>query len=193
MVHPEIRQEIPDSQVGQAIVAAHDEQNRRGDEKTKVREQDQIFILLLEQWAAWQEVVDTAISVLLANALTFGLLSMVIMTSHIGEQIGWPAAELLGDHYANGVNRRLLQQFVHLVDREASGLSMFLPSSRCEDHVSLHVASRLVMLAVANLPAEIGNEKSGMQNPSYGVVQDFAGRERLVTALMSQHPQAGGE
>lgn len=55
------------------------------------------------------------------------------------------------------------------------------------------MASGFVVLAMGDLPGKVGDQKSRVADPAHGVVQDLAGRERLVSALVSQDPQSGAK
>lgn len=82
---------------------------------------------------------------------------------------------------------------MHLVQQHAALSGVLLTSAGHEDHVALHVARGLVVLAVADLPAEVRDEQSGVQEPADGVIERLAGREGLMAALVCNHPQTGAE
>lgn len=70
---------------------------------------------------------------------------------------------------------------------------MLITSAWQEDHVALHVASGLVVLAVADFPGEVWDKESRVAKPTNGVVQGLALRERLVSTLVGKHPQTGSK
>ena len=55
------------------------------------------------------------------------------------------------------------------------------------------MTSGFVMLAMGDLPGEIWDKQSRVAYPAHGVVEDFAWRERLMAALMSQDPQTSAK
>lgn len=93
MVDPEVRSEIPNSQVGPAEFATKQVQSTHSDGDTKVAEQDELLVLALVQRTGRVEVVDTVEqAVLLALALAFDLLLVVVVASNIGNQISRPTS-----------------------------------------------------------------------------------------------------
>lgn len=82
---------------------------------------------------------------------------------------------------------------MHLMDEVAHPSGVLIPSSWSEHHVSLEVAGGLVMLAMADLPAKVRDQESGVADPADGVVERLAGREGLMPTLMSQYPQSCAE
>ena len=143
-----------------------------------------MLVLLLIQRAAWQEMVDATIAVLLANAFAFGLLGVVVVAGQVLNQIQRPAGKLLSQERGSGVYWRLLHQLMHLMHEIAHLGGMLLTSARYEDHVTLQVTGGLVVLAMADLPAEVWHKQSRVTEPTYGVVQRLAWREGLVTTLV---------
>lgn len=85
VVHPEVWEDVPHSQVPQTEVAADQEQERASDGQTKIREQDELLVLALVKRRAWQEVVDAAIAVLPARAFALSLPLMVVVASHVSD------------------------------------------------------------------------------------------------------------
>ena len=49
------------------------------------------------------------------------------------------------------------------------------------------------MLAVGDLPGEVGNEQERVADPANGVIQNLGGGEGLVAALVGQHPHSGAD
>lgn len=189
MVDPEVWNDVPNQKVLEAVGAADKSEDRDSDGKAEIREKNQIFVLLLVQRAAWQEVVDAAVAILLADTLALWLLLVVVVASHVSEKVHWPANELLADEHGGGVDWRLLEQLVHLVQNVAHAGGVLLASTGNEDHVTLHVASGLVVLAVADFPAEVWHQKGGMAEPTNSVVEHLARREGLVATFVGQHPE----
>lgn len=194
MVHPEIRQDVPDQEVGPAEVLADLVKGSSNDEQTEVTQENEVRVLGIVQWAARIEMVDaTEESIFVPLAATVALTLVLVVTSDVGQQVHGPAAKLLVEEVESGGQRRLLGQFVQLMNHLANSGSICFTSLGYEHHVTLHMARGLVMLAMGNLPGEIGHHEQRVADPSDGVVQDFAGREGLVTAFMGQNPHTRAE
>jgi len=139
-------------------------------------------------------VVDTGEEpVLLANTLAFGLLVVVVMASDIGAEVHQPAAELLEDHVRGSGNGSLLGELGKLVDKFTNTAGVSLASLWQENHVTLHVASGLVVLAVGDLPGEIRDKQSRVKDPANSVVDCLGRRESLVATLVSEDPDTGAK
>lgn len=79
------------------------------------------------------------------------------------------------------------------MDQFTETCGLRLASSRNEDHITLHVAGGLVMLAVRDLPAEVGDEETGMEDPAGEIVDEGGIGEGTVTTLMCNDPKASAE
>ena len=190
VVDPEPGNNVPNEDSLEAIDLADESKNGESDGKTKVTEEDQLLVLALVKRAVGQEVADTAAeAVEPAGTLALGLLVVVVVAGDVEEEVHGPASNLLTDHVDGGVDGSLLHEFVHLVDGSASAGSEDLTGLGDEDHVTLHVAGGLVVLAVADLPAEVRDEKSRVAEPTNEVVQSLAVGEGLVTTLMGKNPE----
>lgn len=132
-------------------------------------------------------------AVLLALALALWLAVMVVVPGDIGHEVHGPSANLLTESVNEGSNRSLFSQLVELVNGTADASGVNGPRLGNEDHVTLHVAGSLVVLAVGNLPGEVGDKEKGVADPADGVVEDLVGREGLVAALVGQNPQTSTE
>lgn len=192
MVDPEVRDAVPHQKVQPAISGTDIVQERAGEQETNITQDNQLGILGLVQRARGVEVVDTtAPAVLLALAATLGLLLVVVVASHVGDQVQQPAEQLLADHVGGSRNRSLLNELAELVDGLADAGSVLAAGLGDKHHVTGKVTSGLVVLAVGDLPREVGDEQKGVADPANSVVQDLGGREGLVTALVGQDPNAG--
>lgn len=192
VVDPEPGNDVPNEDSLEAVELANESENGESDGKTKVTEEDQLLILALVERAIGVEVADTTTeTVVPALTLALGLLGVIVVASDVEEEVHGPAGKLLAKHVESGVDGGLLKKLVHLVDGSARAGSEDLASLRHEDHVALHVAGGLVVLAVADLPGEVGDEESRVAEPANRVVQGLAVRERLVTALVGKNPKTG--
>ncbi|KAK5635523.1 hypothetical protein RRF57_011235 [Xylaria bambusicola] len=170
--------EVPHEKVGPAKVVAQIDKDRDGDGETKVAQKDQLGILGLVQRAARVEVVDAIEqAVLLALSSTLRLALVVVVASDVGQ-------ELLTEKHDEGHDWGLFAQLRKFVGQLAETGGLLLTSLGYEDHVALHVAGSLVVLAVRNLPAK---------DPANSVVEDLGRAESLVAALVSQNPHTGAE
>ena len=88
-----------------------------------------------------------------------------------------------------GGDRGFLGQLVNLVDELPNTIAILLTGLWDEDHVTLHVASGFVVLAVGNLPGEVRDEESRVTEPAGSVVENLRGGERLVATLVSEDPE----
>lgn len=194
VVHPEVRSQVPHEKVRESIRLADPEKNRSGDQKTQVAEEDQLGILCFVQGAVGIEMVDTtAKAILLADTTSFTLDLMLVVTSDIGQQVHGPASQLLGDQGVGGVERSLFGKFIKLVKQVAFPRGPLLPGGWNEDHISFHVTSCFVVLAVRDLPREIRHQQRRVTKPAHSIVQNLALGEGLVTTFVGQHPQASTE
>lgn len=192
VVDPEPGNDVPNENSLETVDLADESKNGESDGKTKVTEEDQLLVLALVKRAVGQEVADTAAeAVESAGTLALGLLVVVVVAGDVEEEVHGPASNLLTDHVDGGVDGSLLHELVHLVDGSASAGSEDLTGLGDEDHVTLHVAGGLVVLAVADLPAEVRDEKSRVAEPTNKVVQDLAVGEGLVTTLVGKDPETG--
>lgn len=194
MVHPQVWETVPDKQVQPAEVGTDEVQGGADDEETKVTQGNQLGVLGLVQRAGGVEVVDTAEpAVLLAHTAALGLLGVVVVTSDVVEQVHRPAEELLGQKVAGSQDGSLLAQLAELVEGLAHAGGVLLTGLGDEDHVAGQVTGGLVVLAVGDLPGEVGDEQERVADPANGVVQDLGGGEGLVTTLVGQNPHAGAD
>lgn len=152
-----------------------------------------MLVLLLVQRTAGEEVVHASVPVLLANSLTLGLLGVVVVASDILEEVHWPSTKLLNEERDGGVDWSLLHQLVHFVKHSTSASGVLLTGTREENHVTLHVSRSFVVLAVGDFPGEVWHQQSRVAEPSDGVIERLAGREGLMSTLVSQDPQTSGE
>jgi len=134
-------------------------------------------------------VVDTVREAVgFAHATTLGLLFMVVVTSHVTEEVQRPAQELLAKGVDDGGNWGLLGQLMDFVYEFAEAGSVILAGLWYEDHVPLHVAGSLVVLAVGDLPREVWDQQGRVTDPTSGIIENLGRRERLVSTLVCKHP-----
>lgn len=190
MVDPEVRKEVPDQHIVPAKLVDEQAEYSGGQADTNIAEDNEPSILLFKKRAARVEVADTTtetVVLALATALTLAL--MVVVAGNIGEEVVGPANELLAKKHQKGVNGSLLCQLGQLVDKLSETASLLLASAGHKDHVALHVASGLVVFAVGHLPAKVGDEQGGVDNPTNSVVVQLGWGEGLVTALVGKDPE----
>lgn len=135
-----------------------------------------MLVALLVQGAGGVEVVDTAEqAVLLALALALDLALVVVVAGDVSHEVHGPSTELLADGVEQGVDGSLVSQLGDLVDRLADTGGVDLAGLGYEDHVALHVAGGLVVLAVGDLPGEVGNEEERVADPADSVIEHLGG------------------
>lgn len=194
VVDPEVGQEVPDEHVVPAKGVDKVAEPSGSQADTNIAENDEPGVLVFVQGAGRVEVADTAaeaIVLALATALTLAL--VVVVASDVGQEVVGPADELLADEHEQGVDGGLLGQLGQLVDKLAETRSLLLAGAGHKDHVTLHVAGGLVVLAVGHLPAKVGDEQGRVDDPADGVVVQLGRGEGLVAALVGEDPKAGAK
>ena len=194
MVHPEVRNKVPDKHVGPAIGVSKVVQHRSDSEETQVTEQDEFSILGFIQGAARVEVVDTrepAVGLALATSLR--LLLVVVVSRNVGKEIHRPSEELLKEEVGSSQDRSFLHQVAQFVSEMANSRGIGFTRLGNEHHVTGHVGSRLVVLAVGDFPGEIWDQQRRVEDETDGVVEDLGWREGLVTTLVGQNPDTRTE
>lgn len=185
MINPQIREEVPDEHVGSAERAGHPDERGDGESNANIAQDDELRVLGLVERAGGVEVVDTGgVPVLLPLAAALLLVLVVVVSRHVGEEVQPPPRQLLANQVEQSSNGGLLGQLVELVHEPGDAAGVHLARLGDEDHVLLHVAGGLVVLAVRDLPGEVGNQQRGVADPADGVVDDFRGREGLVAAFV---------
>jgi hypothetical protein len=163
-----------------------------GDGETQVTQGNQLRILSLIQRAGGVEMVDTTeVAIALALSAALGLAFVVVVAGDVGEKIHGPSEQLLKEEVGDGGDGGLLHQLIQIVDGLANARSVLVPGLGHEHHVTGEVTSGLVMLAVGDLPGEVGHQQSGMADPADSVIQNLGGGESLVATLVSQNPDTG--
>lgn len=192
VVHPQVGETVPDEEVQPAELGADQVQSSASQEETQVTESNELGVLGLVQRTGRVEVVDTTTpAVVLALAAALGLLGVVVVAGDVVHEVQGPTEELLCQKVAGSQDGSLFAQLADLVQGLADAGGVLLTGLRNEDHVAGDVAGSLVVLAVRDLPGEVGDEEEGVADPANGVVQDLGGGEGLVTALVGQDPNAG--
>lgn len=119
-------------------------------------------------------MVDTSEpTVNLALSTTFMLTLVVIVASSIGEKVHWPAQEVFTDGADNGGDWGFLSQLMKFVNEFSDAGSIILASLGYEDHITLHVSSCLVVLAVGDLPGEVWDKECRVADPTSRVVENL--------------------
>lgn len=194
MINPQIWQDVPHKEVRKSKVLSHPVEDAGGDQEPNIAECDEFCIFRLIQRTRWVEVVDAiAEAILLPFSAPFALSLVAIMPGHIRDQVGRPATKLLVDKVEGSSEGCLFGELVELMQKVAISRSIIFSCLRHEDHVSLHVARRLVMLAMRDLPGEVWHQQSRVTDEADDIVENLAGRERLVSAFVSHDPQPSAE
>ena len=194
MVDPEVGNEVPDGHVSPAKGLAEVEEGSSDDGETDVAQQDKLGVLVLIQRAARVKVVDAtsqAILLALATALTLALVEVV--AGSVGDEVHGPTNELLSDKHDEAVDGGLLSQLAELVDETTDLVGELLAGAGQENHVPLHVAGGLVVLAVGDLPAEVGDQESRVDQPAGAVADQLGGGEGAMATLVGNDPETGAK
>ena len=190
MINPQIWQDVPHEEVRKSKVLSYPIEDAGGDQEPDIAECDEFCIFRLKQRTRWVEVVDAiAEAILLPFSAPFALSLVEVMPGHIRDQVGGPATKLLVDKVEGSREGCLFGKLVELMQKVAISRSIIFSGLRHEDHISLHVARRLVMLAMRDLPREVWHQQSRVADEADGIVENLAGRERLVSAFVSHDPQ----
>lgn len=194
MVDPKVGDKVPNGHVVEAELLDEEVQSGTHQTDTKVAQDDELSITVLVKRTAGVKVVDTATeTVLLALAAALLLTLVVVVASNVGEEVVGPANELLENKHEQGESRSLLSEVSKLVGHLAETSSLLLASSGNKDHITLHVASSLVVLSVGDLPAEVGDEERGVKNPAGDIVDESRIGEGTVATLVSNNPKTSAE
>jgi hypothetical protein len=194
VVDPEIGDKVPDEHVGEAKGGAEVVESGGGENQTNVAEDNELGILGLIERAAGVEVVDAAIiAILLTLATSLTLTLVVVVASDVGEEVVGPSDELLGNEHGESKGGSILGELGKLVGHAAETRSLLLAGARDKDHVTLHVASGLMVLGVGDLPAKVGDEEGRVEEPAGNVVDEARVGKGAVAALVGNDPEAGGE
>lgn len=194
VVNPEVGNKVPDEHVGEAESLAQVDEGSGSDTDTNVAQNNELGIAVLVQGASGVEVVNTtSIAVVLALATALTLTLMVVVASDVGHEVVGPSDNLLENKHEESEDGSLLGQVSELVGELAETRSVLLASAGNKDHVTLHVASGLVVLAVGDLPAKVGNEEGRVEDPTSNVVDEARVGESTMTALVGNDPDTGSE
>ena len=190
VVHPEVGDDVPHGNIGESEALDGVCKAAKGKSKTDIAVDDVDGLLVVEDGAAGVVVVHTAestVGLALATALTLTLVEVV--SSDIGHKVVGPANKLLGEKVESCENGSLLGKLMELVSQttQASGLRITVTGE--EDHITLHVAGSLVVGAVVVFPAEVGDEKSRVNNPAGEVVDQVGVGEGAVATLVGNDPE----
>lgn len=176
VVHPEIRNSVPHQEVGPAKPAAEEVETSADERETKVAEEDEMLILSLIQGGTRVKVVDTAKdAVLLTLTLALRLAGVVVVAGDVGDEIGGPAEELLGDQVDSRGDGGLLRQLGQLVGELAEPGCVLLLCTGNEDHITGQVSGSFVVLSMGDLPREVRDQEQRVTDPADGVVEDLVG------------------
>ena len=96
MIDPEVWYSVPDSQIQPSPPTTNGNKGQKGQRKTQVAQPNQFLIFLLVKRAGRVEVIDPVPSAVVTTlSFPFSLTLVVVMTSHVGREVGWPASQLL--------------------------------------------------------------------------------------------------
>lgn len=166
-------------EVETTVVLVPSVQNEKLGKDTNVGQNNVPVLVLLENGRSWVEVVHAPTG--------WGNL----LTSDVSRDVHDPTEQLLGNQGPQGNDRRVRGNLLN--DRGTSVLDELISGLRNENHISVHVASSLVVLRVRELPGEVWNEPERVQHPTNSVVDDSGVRESRVATLVGQNPDTSTE
>lgn len=161
-VDNEIRYAIEAEHRGERALVDERREQRERDNQTDVRHDDVMSILWLEERRRWLKVIRA---------------SAVVLTGDVDEQIGRPAEQQRHRNLVEIHERRVEHRLAHLRTR-----------ARNEHLIAILVIGVLVMRAVRDAPAVVRHEQRRVQHETDRIVEPLVVRERLMTALVRQHP-----
>ena len=154
MIHPQIRTNVPDGDVGQTpnlnslVKEVHSHSN------ADIAQQNPLSITALVQRAARVEMIDTTEpSIPLSNSTTLRLALVAGVSGNVVDKVQRPSQKLLTDKVHQGCNRSLLGQ-LNDVMANATGVAARVLLTRLgnKNHVTLKMSGCLMVLSVGNLP-----------------------------------------
>lgn len=156
VVDPQIRKEIPHSQVRPAKVLPNQDENSGYNSKAQIARKNQLAVLGLIQGTRRIKVVDVPTpAVLLALTATFFLTGMAIVTSDVDGEVHDPSGELLTDEGTSSNDGSLLGELSQLMISPSNLRRVLFAGLGNENHVTIEVSGRLVVLAMRDLPREV--------------------------------------
>ena len=156
MVDPQIRKEIPHSQVRPAKVLPDQDENSGYNSKAQIARKNQLAVLGLIQGARRIKMVDVPTpAVPLALTATFFLTGMAVVTSDVDGEVHDPSGELLTDEGTSSNDGSLLGKLGQLVISPSNLRRVLFAGLGNENHVTVEVSGRLVVLAMRDLPREV--------------------------------------
>lgn len=115
---------------------------------------------------------------------------------HVEEEVHLPASKLVGNELDELDNRHILKHLGGLLVHVQVGqlpLVAISGGGGDEGHVLLHVAGEAMVAVMAELPAEVGDQKEGVADPADHVVEPHVPGKGAVAALVRKNPDAGAD
>lgn len=104
------------------------------------------------------------------------------------EHVYLPIHQLMEQQMEECVNRCVLCKISDFLNSLAEPLSICKTSDRYKGGIGGHIGYTLVMIAVGDLPPEVGYKEGGVENKTKIIIKEFRGGERLMTAFVSKDP-----
>lgn len=194
VVDPKPRDPEPDKRVGPSESVAEINLHESVESNANVAQDNELGVLLLVQRASRVEVIDTSSrSIVLALAAPLTLALVEVVTGNIGHEVVGPSNKLLSNKHGESEDGGLFGKLRDLVKKTAHTLGVVLTGARNKNHIALHVSCGLVVLAVRNLPAEVGYKQRRVKEPASDIVDHARRRESSMTTLMGNDPETCAE
>lgn len=192
VVDPEVGNEVHDGYFSETSVVGPDTEKTESDGESEVRSEDLVPVIRAENDGTRLEVV--------------GVFRVMFLSRSVPAEVHLPADELLHEQPEENGDRCVSYgffEFLLSLFRQAQTVDFTIFFKRGEtllasglgykDFISSHVAGGGVMTTVRDSPRVIRYEKSGMDDPSDGVVDRFRRREGLMTTFVGDNPKTGAE
>lgn len=173
-VHDEVRNEVDLQQPGEARHLPDPVQSEQSHQDPCIAEEDEIPLLREEDRRGRHEVIDGEIE---------GGLPVVRTTGRIEEEIQRPAEEEHHDD-VHCPEQRIQEIILRSIHAHTCWSTL-----RDEDLIRGEAACVRVVPSVADRPAEVRDEETGMENEPDRVVDPILLRETTVTALVTDDPE----
>jgi hypothetical protein len=114
-----------------------------------------------------------------------------IRSGDVGQDVPVPSNKLLEDDPEEQDHRRILADFLNLVQRHANTARVLIALRRYVIQILLDVVGVDMMATMTRLPAEVGGEQERVKDETNSVVQDGRLGEAAVASIVGDDPEAG--
>lgn len=159
---------------GEAVFLGEVVEGRKSGQDSNVRQDDVVVVLLVKNRRGRNKMVH--------NPLGSARISLA---SDVGQQISVPTKKLLNKQVVEGHDGGVLSRML-----ETSQRHELLTLSGDKHHISSEMTSGLVVLGMGDLPGEIRDHKSRVENPTNNVIDRLVAGESTMATFVSKNPAA---